>query len=51
VLREGRGFSFGPLGMRFISGKTRLTAAGMNEGDKVEGAFEGDVMKLIGMGR
>ena len=51
VLREGRGFSFGPLGMRFISGKTRLSAAGMNEGDKVEGAFEGEVMKLIGMGR
>ena len=51
VLREGRGFSFGPLGMQFIGGKTKLTAAGMNEGDKVEGAFEGDVMKLIGMGR
>ncbi|MBC8242869.1 MAG: CotH kinase family protein [Verrucomicrobia bacterium] len=51
VLREGRGLSFGPLGMQFISGKTRLTAAGMKEGDKVEGAFEGDVMKLIGLGR
>ncbi len=51
VLKEGRSFSFGPLGMQFISGKTRLTAAGMKEGDMVEGAFEGDVMKLIGMGR
>ena len=51
VLKEGRGFSFGPLGMQFIGGKTRLTSAGMQEGDKVEGEFEGDVMKLIGMGR
>ena len=51
VLKEGRGFSFGPLGMHFIGGKTRLTSAGMQEGDKVEGEFEGDVMKLIGMGR
>jgi len=50
VLKEGRGFSFGPLGMQFIGGKTRLTAAGMQEGDKVEGEFEGDVMKLVGMG-
>jgi hypothetical protein len=51
VFKEGRGFSFGPLGMQFVSGKTKLTAAGMNEGDKVEGEFEGDIMKLIGMGR
>ena len=51
MLKEGRGFSFGPLGMQFIGGKTRLTSAGMQEGDKVEGEFEGDVMKLIGMGR
>ena len=50
VLKEGRGFSFGPLGMQFIGGKTRLTSAGMQEGDKVEGDFEGDVMKLVGMG-
>ncbi|MEC7812612.1 MAG: CotH kinase family protein [Verrucomicrobiota bacterium] len=50
VLKEGRGFSFGPLGMQFIGGKTRLTSAGMQEGDKVEGEFEGDVMKLVGMG-
>jgi spore coat protein CotH len=51
VLKEGRSFSFGPLGMQFIGGKTRLSAAGMREGDKVEGEFEGEVMKLIGMGR
>ena len=51
VFKEGRGFSFGPLGMQFVSGKTKLTAAGMKEGDKVEGEFEGDIMKLIGMGR
>lgn len=51
VFKEGRGFSFGPLGMQFVSGKTKLTAAGMNEGDKVEGEFEADIMKLIGMGR
>jgi spore coat protein CotH len=51
VFKEGRGFSFGPLGMQFVSGKTKLTAAGMNKGDKVEGEFEGDIMKLIGMGR
>ena len=50
VLKEGRSFSFGPLGMQFIGGKTRLSAAGMREGDKVEGEFEGDVMKLVGMG-
>ena len=50
VLKEGRSFSFGPLGMQFIGGKTRLSAAGMREGDKVEGEFEGEVMKLIGMG-
>jgi hypothetical protein len=36
--------------MQFIGGKTRLSAAGMREGDKVEGEFEGEVMKLIGMG-
>ena len=51
VFKEGRGFSFGPLGMQFVSGKTKLTAAGMKEGDKVEGEFVGDIMKLIGMGR
>ena len=51
VFKEGLGFSFGPLGMQFVSGKTKLTAAGMKEGDKVEGEFEGDIMKLIGMGR
>ena len=51
VFKEGRGFSFGPLGMQFVNGKTKLTAAGMNEGDKVEGEFEADIMKLIGMGR
>jgi len=51
VLKEGRSFSFGPLGMQFIGGKTQLSAAGMREGDKVEGEFEGEVMKLIGMGR
>ena len=51
VLKEGRSFSFGPLGMQFIGGKTSLRAAGMREGDKVEGEFEGEVMKLIGMGR
>ena len=39
------------LGMQFIGGKTQLSAAGMREGDKVEGEFEGEVMKLIGMGR
>ncbi len=50
VLKEGRSFSFGPLGMQFIGGKTQLNAAGMREGDKVEGEFEGEVMKLIGMG-
>jgi hypothetical protein len=37
--------------MQFVSGKTKLTAAGMKEGDKVEGEFVGDIMKLIGMGR
>ena len=46
VFKEGRGFSFGPLGMQFVSGKTKLTAAGMKEGDKVEGEFVGDIMKI-----
>ena len=51
VFKEGRGFSFGPLGMQFINGKAKLTKASIEEGDQFEGEFEGTILKLIGMGR
>jgi len=51
VFKEGRGFSFGPLGMQFINGKAKLTKASLEEGDQFEGEFEGTILKLIGMGR
>ena len=31
VFKEGRGFSFGPLGMQFINGKAKLTKASLEE--------------------
>jgi len=51
TFKEGRGFSFGPLGMQFISGKSKLNKASLKEGDQLEGEFEGTILKLIGMGR
>jgi len=51
TFKEGRGFSFGPLGMQFINGKAKLTQASLKEGHQLEGEFEGVIMKLVGMGR
>ena len=51
TFKEGRGFSFGPLGMQFINGKANLTKASIKEGDLFEGEFEGVILKLVGMGR